>query len=502
MNMDFLRKTDWLFRKVLRHYKMAEAYKKHTHREHILSLPDTYVGSIETSTEEMYVVEDEKFIQKNLSFNPGFYKLFDEIVVNAHDQVVRMRQRGSANPVKNITIEISADNKMITVENDGEGITVAEHPEYKVWVPQLVFGELLTSTNYDKDEKKLVGGKNGYGVKLANIFAKSLTVETVDALSGKKYTQTWENNMTVVNKPKIVACKSKPYVSVAWTPDFGRFGLSEVTPDLLGVFRRRASDLAMTVGKDVKVHWKHGEEKVLIKCRDLTAYAGEFVSTPVAAHTSDRWNVVVADTPADGFLQVSFVNGIWTSKGGTHVDYIVNQIVGNLCEFLETKKKIKVKPSLVKENLAVWVTAAVENPSFTSQTKEALTTKSTAFGSTCKLPEEFFKKVRAKLELVDKLVVAQKEKDEKENKKSDGRKSSKIYGIPKLDDAALAGTAKSAECTLILTEGENHECQRFVILQGGTGEGDRRTQEDRGSGVWQDVRRYQEPAVRPDPDHD
>jgi DNA topoisomerase-2 len=433
---------------------MAEAYKKHTHREHILSLPDTYVGSIETSHEDMYVVENEAFVQKTLAFNPGFYKLFDEIVVNAHDQVVRMRQRASANPVKNITIEISEDNQTVTVENDGEGIDVLEHPEYKVWVPQLVFGELLTSTNYDKDEKKLVGGKNGYGVKLANIFAKKMTIETVDAVRGKKYTQTWEDNMTVVNKPKISSCKTKSYVSVSWTPDFKRFGLEGITPDLLGVFRRRASDLAMTVGKDVKVHWKHGAEKTLIKCRDLAAYASEFVTTPTAAHSSERWNVVVADAP-DAFLQVSFVNGIWTSKGGTHVDYIVNQIVSNLVEFLETKKKIKVKPSLIKENLAVWVTASIENPSFTSQTKEALTTKSTAFGSTCKLPEEFFKKVRSRLELVDKLVVAQKEKDEKENKKSDGRKSSKIYGIPKLDDAALAGTARSADCTLILTEGDS-----------------------------------------------
>ena len=435
---------------------MAEAYKKHTHREHILSLPDTYVGSIETTSEIMYVVEGESFKEKMLvGFNPGFYKLFDEIVVNAHDQVVRMRQRASTNPVKNITIEISADNKTITVENDGEGIDVLEHPEYGVWVPQLIFGELLTSTNYDKEEKKLVGGKNGYGVKLANIFAKKMVVETVDSVRGKKYTQVWEDNMTVVNKPKIAACKGKSYVSVSWTPDFGRFGLADINADLVGVFRRRASDLAMTVGKDVKVHWKHGEEKTLIKCRDLAAYAGEFVTTPVAAHTSDRWNVVVADTPIDGFLQVSFVNGIWTSKGGTHVDYIVNQVVGNIVEYLETKKKLKVKPSLVKENIAVWVTAVIENPAFSSQTKEALTTKSTAFGSTCKLPEEFFKKLRSKLELVDKLVVAQKEKDEKENKKSDGRKSSKIYGIPKLDDAALAGTAKSAECTLILTEGDS-----------------------------------------------
>ena len=429
---------------------MASSYKKHTHREHILELPDTYVGSVQNCSELMYVVEDEVFTQKAIAeFNPGFYKLFDEIVVNAHDQVVRMRQRGSENPVKNIRIDIIEDT--ITVENDGEGIDVIEHPEYKVWVPQLIFGELLTSTNYDKEEKKLVGGKNGYGVKLANIFSRRLTIDLVDGVRGKKYVQTWEDNMTVVKPPKITSVKSKPYVSVSWTPDFKRFGMTTITPDMMGIFRRRATDLAMTVGKDVKVYWN----KTLIKCRDLAVYAGEFVKTPIVQYSTDRWSVAITDTPTDGFLQVSFVNGIWTSKGGTHVDHILNQVVSHIVEYLETKKKIKVKPSLVKENLAIFVTAQIENPAFNSQTKETLTTKSTAFGSACKLPEDVLKKIQTKLELVDTLVVAQKEKDDKDNKKSDGKKQSKIYGIPKLEDAAWAGTAKSAACTLILTEGDS-----------------------------------------------
>ncbi|NBR60747.1 MAG: hypothetical protein EBT86_03675 [Actinobacteria bacterium] len=105
---------------------MAESYKKHTHREHILSLPDTYIGSIENTHEDFHVVENEKFVLKNIEFNPGLYKLFDEILVNAHDHVVRTRQR-SLELVKNITIEI--DGNTITVENDGEGIDILQHPE-------------------------------------------------------------------------------------------------------------------------------------------------------------------------------------------------------------------------------------------------------------------------------------------------------------------------------------------------------------------------------------
>lgn len=432
---------------------MSSAYKKHTHREHILSLPDTYIGSIETAEETAYIVEDEKFVRKTIQFIPGLYKLFDEILVNAHDHVVRTRQR-NLELVKNITIDISKDK--ITVENDGEGIDILEHPEYHVWIPQLVFGELLTSTNYDKEEKKLVGGKNGYGVKLANIFSKELTVETVDRKTGKKYQQTWKNNMTVIGTPKISSCKTKPYVSVSWTPDFERFGVREFSDDMISLFRRRATDLAMTVGKDVKIHWKRGdEEKKTLKCRDLSAYAGEFLETSVVHYSCDRWDVVIADSPLDEHLQVSFVNGIWTSRGGTHVDYIVNQLVSYISGYLETKKKVKVKASTIKDNLAVFIACQIENPAFSSQTKEMLTTKSGAFGSTCKIPEDVLKKIQSKLDIVDKLVLVQREKDEKDNKKSDGKKQSKIYGIPKLEDAVWAGTSRSAECTLILTEGDS-----------------------------------------------
>ena len=160
---------------------LSKQYRKHTHREHILNLPDTYIGSIENASEEAYVVEGKSFVLKNLKqFNPGFYKLIDELLVNAHDHVIRLVQRKSDNPVKKIDVSVK-DESVFTIRNDGESIDVEKHPEYGVYIPQLIFGELLTSTNYDKDEKKLVGGKNGYGVKLVNIFAKRFQITIVDA---------------------------------------------------------------------------------------------------------------------------------------------------------------------------------------------------------------------------------------------------------------------------------------------------------------------------------
>jgi len=430
--------------------ELSKQYRKHTHREHILSLPDTYIGSIENTSEELYIVDGEKFVQDTVTtFNPGFYKLFDELLVNAHDHVVRLKQRKSENPVKHIEISV-VDGTSIVMKNDGESIDVEKHPEYGVYIPQMIFGELLTSTNYDKTEKKLVGGKNGYGVKLVNIFAKKLVLTVVDAKRQLKYVQTFEDNMSKIGEPSIKACKTKPYVEIEWTPDFARFGWKEakIPPQLLRVIERRVYDLAMTVGKEVKVTWCDTP----VKFRDLTSYASWYLPADAAIVTDipqTGWQLAVSDSPQDKGFNVSFVNGIWT-RSGKHVDEITNQIVNHIVTYLETKKKIKVKPGIVRDSLAVFIVCFVENPSFSSQTKEVLTSK-----VSCKLGDDFLKKIISKLNVVTKVLEAQDAKDTKELKKTDGKKQSKITGIPKLDDAVYAGTAKSHECVLFLTEGDS-----------------------------------------------
>ena len=431
---------------------LSKQYRKHTHREHILSLPDTYIGSIENTIEELYIVNGESFTPDTITnFNPGFYKLFDELLVNAHDHVVRLKQRNSENPVKHIEISV-VDGTTIVMKNDGESIDVEKHPEYGVYIPQMIFGELLTSTNYDKTEKKLVGGKNGYGVKLVNIFAKKLTLTVVDGVRHLKYTQTFEDNMSVVGTPKIVACKNKPYVEVAWTPDFARFGWKEnkIPTQLLKVIERRVYDLAMTVvGYSVKVTWC---DAAIARMRNFATYCSWYLpkdATIITDTPQVGWHIALADSSFGGAFSVSFVNGIWT-KSGKHVDEITNQIVSHIVTYLETKKKIKVKPALVRDSLAVFICCSVENPAFSSQTKEVLTSK-----VSCKLDEAFLKKVVTKLEVVNKVLEAQDAKDAKDMKKTDGKKQSRLTGLPKLDDAVYAGTAKSHECVLILTEGDS-----------------------------------------------
>jgi DNA topoisomerase-2 len=431
---------------------LSSAYVKKTHREHILSLPDTYIGSIETADDEVYLHGEDGFTLNKIPVNPGFYKLIDELIVNAHDQVVRLRQKNSNNPVKKINITCNAEH--FAIENDGESIDVAEHPEHKTWIPQMIFGELLTSSNYDPKEKKLVGGKNGYGVKLVNIFANEMKLHVNDNTRLLSYAQTFSDNMTKIGKPTIKAIK-KPAttsVSIEWRPDFNRFGMTEIPEGMRRLIERRVYDLAMTVGKEVKVSW-NGE---LVKCRTLTDYAKAYGCETVVYETpNERWNIAIGDSPSDKQFSMSFVNGIWTSKGGTHVDAVTSQVTNHIVEYLETKKKVKVKPSLVRDHLAIFIVSMIENPSFTSQTKETLTTKMSAFGSSPKMSDDALKKIVSKLAIVPKILEAQSAKDAKDNSKTDGKKQSRITGIPKLDDAVMAGTKDSAKCTLILTEGDS-----------------------------------------------
>ena len=254
---------------------LSTAYQRKTHREHILDLPDTYIGSVTTANEVAFLREGDEFKEAPIALNPGFYKLIDELLVNAHDQVVRLRSRQSTNPVKNI--DITCSDISFNIKNDGEPIDVAEHPEHKTWIPQMIFGELLTSTNYDKNEKKLVGGKNGYGVKLVNIFAREMKVTVVDQPRGLTYTQTFRNNMTVVETPRVATSKAKSSVCVQWEPDFARFGMKGIDTGMQRLIERRVWDLAMTLGKEVKVTFNG----TAVKCKNLTEYAKAFGCDPV-----------------------------------------------------------------------------------------------------------------------------------------------------------------------------------------------------------------------------
>ena len=226
----------------------AKRYKKVDQREHVLLRPGMYIGSTEPDRIKTWVLDTtsdvERFIKKEIDYVPGLYKIFDEILVNALDHVTRLKNQKSPvaqYQVKNIKISISPEGE-ISVENDGDGIDVVQHPdEENLYVPEMIFGHLLTSSNYDDSEDRVIGGQNGIGAKACNIFSKEFRIETIDARLGKKYVQTFRDNMSVRETPKITSATSKkPYMKITFTPDYKRFHSADgLSQDMRALFLRR-----------------------------------------------------------------------------------------------------------------------------------------------------------------------------------------------------------------------------------------------------------------------
>jgi len=435
-------------------------YQKLTDKEHILKKPDTYIGSIENTDHEDYIFNEDKIVSKEFQYIPGLYKLFDEGIVNCRDHVIRQAQAVKDNienalPVTNIEITIDEDGT-IHMYNDGNGIDVAEHPEYKIWIPEMIFGHLRTSTNYDEKKKeKIVGGKNGFGFKLVLIWSTWGKVETIDHVRGLKYVQEFKNNLNEIGKPSITKCKTKPYTRVSFKPDYQRLGIEGLSEDMLALFKKRVYDVSAITDKTNKVKF-NGQ---VVPCKNFEQYIDLYVGSKVDTKrvyelANDRWEYAVCLAPKDEFQQVSFVNGICTSKGGKHVEYIMNQIIRKLCAYIKTKKKVDVKPNTIKEQLLLFLRCDIENPSFNSQTKDELGTAASSFGSSCTVSDGFIEKI-AKMGVMNAACALTQVKEDKAAKKTDGTKSKSIRGIPKLIDANFAGTAKSGQCTLILCEGDS-----------------------------------------------
>uniref|UniRef100_A0A7N6AEH1 DNA topoisomerase 2 n=1 Tax=Anabas testudineus TaxID=64144 RepID=A0A7N6AEH1_ANATE len=457
-------------------------YQKKTQLEHILLRPDSYIGSVEPVTQQMWVYDEEVGLNcRDVTFVPGLYKIFDEILVNAADNKQRDKSMSC------IKINIDVENNTISVWNNGKGIPVVEHKVEKVYVPALIFGQLLTSSNYDDDEKKVTGGRNGYGAKLCNIFSTKFTVETACKDSKKTFKQTWFNNMGRAGDVSLKPFDGEEYTCITFRPDLPKFKMTILDKDTVALMTRRAYDIAGST-KGVRVFF-NGKKLPVTGFRSyVDMYVKDKVDeigqplTVIHETVNERWEVCLTMSEK-GFQQVSFVNSIATTKvmsnsvksyvmrllclqqkqlckhfkGGRHIDYVADQVVGKLIEVVKKKNKagVAVKPFQVKNHMWLFVNCLIENPTFDSQTKENMTLQQKTFGSTCPLSDKFIKQATS-CGIVESIMNWVKFKAQSQlNKKCSAVKHTKIKGVPKLDDANDAGGKNSIGCTLILTEGDS-----------------------------------------------
>jgi len=440
---------------------LSRKYQQKTEIQHILDRPNVCIGSIHAVQEEMWVSkrdgETNTIVIDNqcIDYVPALYKLFDEGIVNCRDHAVRMK--ASLLPDKKavtfIDVKVDLTDGSIEMTNDGDGLDVARHPDTGLWIPEMIFGHLRTSTNYSTEDElaRMVGGQNGLGFKLVLIWSTYGRIETVDHRRGLKYTQEFCGNLSEIRAPIIEKVKhTKPYTKIVFRPDYKRMRC-QMTPDIVSLFHKRVIDMGALTEDKVRVTF-NGVPTVV---KNFQKYVDMFPHKDKVFYEkpNERWEYAITLSPTHSFQQVSFVNGICTYKGGKHVDHLMGKITREVSKYIETKKKTKVPLGVIKDQLFVFLKCDIVSPTFDSQTKDCLNTPADLFGSTYQVSESFVEKVaKSVMDLVCNLTKVRE--DAKIAKTTDGKRGKNVH-IEKYTPANYAGTVRSKDCILILCEGDS-----------------------------------------------
>lgn len=495
-------------KKYVRTKRTAEDYQEKTDVEHIIDIPDMYIGSTdpEPRSEILLDMTTKKLVNGDVSISKGIERLYLEILSNAGDNADNSRRAG-VNPG---SIDVTMDREWITVRNGGMPIPVEESKSTPgKLVPDIIFGKLRSSSNYDKNVIRMGCGRNGFGAKLTNIFSREFRVKVGDHINKKLYTGIWKNNMKEGPETTIEDYTEKSgFVEVSWLLDFKRFNLEYYPDDAFHLFARYAADFSLTCKIPVSFN---GEA---LDVRNIRNYAALYWPAEICdkavihhewpGHNRDNENgicpfntlnmssreklisdaakpehipimeILILDTPDEGVC-LSYVNGLLTIDGGVHVNEVFSAVSSKVLQFIEYQDKRKkskddnVKtPKLtaddIKKHVSIIINCRLPDPKYTSQSK----TKVSSPKPHVVIPERIAK-VMNQWNLIARLYAALEAKMFNVLKKTNGGRI-KHLNMDAGEDANDAGTEKSLQCILYLVEGKSassYPKKRIVMTPGG-----------------------------------
>jgi DNA topoisomerase-2 len=418
--------------------KIEDKYKVLNHIDHILLRPQTYLGSNKPHTANKWVFSGEKMMKEEITYVPSFLKIFDEIIINSVDESKRNPQ------LNKIEVTIDKESGMISVKDSG-GIPVVVHKDHGKYVPEVIFGNLMSGSNYDDTEDRIGAGTNGYGSKLTNVFSKVFTVTTCDGTN--VFTQTFTDNMRNREEPQVKK-STKNFTQISFLPDYEKFGLVCLDDEHFKLIQKRVVDIA-GCNPNIKIYFNGVE----IKIKTFEDYVKYYKSDYFFETNKDKsWSIAIAPSE-EGFSQVSFVNSTETYDGGTHLEYISNQVISEMRDFFQKKYKVDVKPSELKNHISIFINSTIVNPSFSSQTKEKLITEVKDFGYTYEVSDKTIKSI-LKSDIVNSILDWVKQKKSAEDSKL-ARELNKNLSKLKVEKLIDAKAKDRWKCSINIFEGDS-----------------------------------------------
>jgi DNA topoisomerase II len=411
---------------------------------HILTRPDMYVGSKEFDRQHVYVYANEAIVSKEINVSPALVRTFVEILSNAIDNIERDGKMTYISvDLSSTECEIKNDGSVIPIEQNS--VETSKGNKEMIYNHTLIFGHLLSGSNYDDSEKRYTSGRNGLGAKLTNVLASSFTVEGIDPINKAKLVQTWTNNMRNTNGPKITkSTRVNGYTSIKWSWDCEWFGMKRgVHQDLLDLLSMHVLNASMITDLKVTLNGV----KLPNKLSSYFTLSGSS-ATDIMKIENEHSKVFVV--PSESFEAISFVNGIQTKNGGKHVNAWVDAVCRPIIEKLKGRKSsmsttLTIKD--IKHHFKFLVVTRIPNPEFESQEKNELKTQVKADPIT-----QYQVAKIMKWSIGDKLRGLLLLKEKKQVTKAIAT-SSKHPVVDGYDKANNAGRIKGKDCTLIVCEG-------------------------------------------------
>lgn len=428
------------------------SYEKMDPITHIHKRPDMYLGTLKPKIHDPeWVFEDGKMtLRKEPKYSDGLWRIFLEPISNVVDNAWRSRQTGTE--CKKIKVDIDPETAEITIWNDGQFIPIEINEQTKMYNPELIFGNLLTSSNYNDEEERLSSGRNGLGVKLTNVFSKNFSIECGDG--EKIYKQTWTGHMRKVSKPKIKNKKNTGFTCISFVPDLELFGMEKLDSIIIGLFKKTCVDMSMVTNipillNGVKIHIKSLKDYALLyPQKDEKPLFINWNNNDIQKKKGEEIEIVICPSFDEEYHDIAFVNGIYTREGGVHVDAVANE----LCKGLLTKINKGKTTNLfsikdVRPQFMIFVKAFLVNPTFSNQNKTRLQTPTPKV----EIDMKFIQTICSKWDFMEKMNEISKAREFISLKKTEKKRGFKR--IDGLDSANKAGGKESKDCTLILCEG-------------------------------------------------
>ena len=451
---------------------MAESvdtqYENLSQREHILKRMNLYLGSKNETENIVWVINKntDQLEKETISYSIALINSIYESLQNTVDHCLKTKLIKGLNKCDTIKLNFNHETGEISVFNNGQGIKVEKFNNTDQYIIEVIFSEYLSGSNFNNDADIKIGA-NGLGIKLLNTVSEYFIVETSDAINKMYYTQKFENNNSIKNKPviekftKISKEQKVPHTKITFLPDYKLFNttpekIKETLDKLLFTY---LTYISVYLGEKYNIYY-NGELITKKKLTDLSESIldkDDIITCKLTNKNNKKddfleINIGIYDSN-DGQEHLSLINGLYVSNGGTHIRYINKLILDNLKTKLEKKLKDKVKITnkLISNFLFIFIKGDLNLLEFKNQCKNEISVSESRFKD-YEFDKKVYKQIWDKLESeFDRIYL------DKISKENVTKKTSKMRGILKYRSADKAGTSESPNCTLVVPEGDSAE---------------------------------------------